>query len=175
VITILPPRDQTAVGAKLTLITHDDPTVTGEVQLLVCEKSPVAMTLLMVRLAVPVLLTVSARGALLAPTAVPGKLRPTEDNAAIGAIPVPLMGAVCGLPDALSLIFTFDERLPVLVGLNVTLIVQLALAASDAGQVLVSEKSTVLPPDNTMPVTDNDAVPVLVSVITCAVLAMPTC
>jgi hypothetical protein len=70
---------------------------------------------------------------------------------------------------------TVDDRLPVLVGLKITLIVQLAFAARDEGQVLVSEKSAVLVLAILMLVIDKDAFPVFVSVTTCEVLAMPTC
>src|SRR5258708_13450199 len=68
VITMLPPRDQTAVGLNLTVIVQDDPTATGAVQLLVCEKSPVAIILLIVKLAVPELVTVTGIAVLLLPT-----------------------------------------------------------------------------------------------------------
>src|SRR6266481_61113 len=125
---MLPPRDQTAVGLNVTLIVQDDPAATVVVQLLVCEKSPVAIMLLTVKLAVPVLVSVTGAAALVIPT----------------NTPVPLIGTLCGLPAALSVILTVDDRLPVLVGLKVTLIVQLAFAARDEGQVLVSEKSAVL-------------------------------
>ncbi len=44
--------------------------------------------------------------------------------------PVPDNATVCGLPAALSVIFKIALRAPVVVGLKVTLIVQLALAAN---------------------------------------------
>jgi hypothetical protein len=131
--------------------------------------------LVMVRLAVPVLVTVIGSDVPLVPTSTPGKLRPTGERVTAGATPVPLIGTLCGLPDALSVTFTVDDRLPVLVGVKITLMVQLAFAAREEGQVLVSEKSPVLPVEILMPVTDNEAFPVLVSVITCALLPMPTC
>jgi hypothetical protein len=53
------------------------------------------------------------------------------------SIPLPERAAVCGLPGALSVMVAAPVRVPVAVGVNVTLIVQFALAASDAPQVLV--------------------------------------
>jgi hypothetical protein len=55
-----------------------------------------------------------------------------------GATAVPDKATVCGLPLALSAMETEAVRVPVAVGLKVTLIAQLALAASVAAQVLVS-------------------------------------
>src|SRR6266849_4409799 len=173
---MLPPRDHTAVGVKTTVIEQDAPTATGAaVQLLVCEKSPVAIMLLIVKAAVPVLVTVTGAAVLLVPTRTPAKLRPTGDSVATGATPVPPIGTVCGLPGALSVNLTVDDRLPVLVGVKTTLIVQLAFAASEEGQLLVCEKSAVLLLEILMFVTDKDAFPVFVSVIACGVLPMPTC
>src|SRR5262249_56388942 len=63
--------------------------------------------------------------------------------------PVPLKLTACGLPLPLSVMLTLATRLPVAVGLNVTLIVQLALSASVAGltgQLLVWAKSPELDP-----------------------------
>jgi hypothetical protein len=155
---------------------QDAPTATGAaVQLLVCEKSPVAIMLLIVKAAVPVLVTVTGAAVLLVPTSTPVKLRPTGDSVATGATPVPLIGTVCGLPGALSVNLTVDDRLPVLVGVKTTLIVQLAFAAREEGQLLVCEKSAVLLLEILMFVTDKDAFPVFVSVIACGVLPMPTC
>jgi hypothetical protein len=172
---MLPPRDHAAVGLNVTVIVHDDPADTV-VQLFVCEKSPVAMMLLIVRLAVPVLLTVTACGVPLDPTNTPAKLRPTGgDRLITPATPVPLIGTVCGLPVALSTSFTSDDRLPVLVGVKVTLIVQLAFAASDPGQLLFCEKSELFPVATAMLIRVKDVVPVFVSVTTCGLLLTPTC
>ena len=62
-----------------------------------------------------------------------------------GLVPFPVRLTVCGLPPALSVTVKVPVRAPATVGVNVTLIVQLAPAASVAGQavvpVLVSAKS----------------------------------
>jgi len=55
-----------------------------------------------------------------------------------GAVAVPESETVCGLPPALSAMETEAVRVPVAVGLKVTLIVQFALAAKVAPQVVIS-------------------------------------
>jgi hypothetical protein len=129
VITMLPARDQAAVGLKVTVILHDDPAATPPVQLLVCEKSPLGVIALTVKVAVPGLFSVMDFVELLFPTNTPVKLRLAGATVAAGATPVPLKGTVCGLPAALSLMLSEDDRLPVFTGVNVTLIVQLAFTA----------------------------------------------
>ena len=56
-------------------------------------------------------------------------------------LPVPVRPTDCGLPPPLSVIMTEAVRVPVAVGVNVTLIVQLAWAPTLPPQVLVSAKS----------------------------------
>jgi hypothetical protein len=174
VTTMLPPRDQAAVGLNVTVIVHDDPAATPPVQLLVCEKSPVTVIALTVNVAVPGLLTVMGFVELLLPTNTPVKLRLAGPTVAAAATPVPLKGTVCGLPVALSLILSEDDRLPVFPGVNVTLIVQLAFTASVFPHVWVCEKYALLPVVILIVVNDRVAVPVLVSVTTCALLLTPT-
>ena len=53
------------------------------------------------------------------------------------AVPVPERLTVCGLPLALSVMLTEAVRLPLAEGVNVTLIVQLAPAATELPHVLV--------------------------------------
>jgi hypothetical protein len=56
----------------------------------------------------------------------------------MGAVPVPLSAVVCGLVEALSVTLSKPEREPVVVGVKVTLIVQLAFTASSVvGQLLL--------------------------------------
>ena len=64
----------------------------------------------------------------------------TAMETSVGAVPVPLSVTVCGLEVPLSVIVRVPARDPVVLGVNDTEIVQLALAASVAGltgQVLV--------------------------------------
>ena len=76
------------------------------------------------------------------------------------SIPEPVSETVCGLPAALSLMVTAPVLVPVVVGLNVTLMVQLALAATLEPQVLIWEKS----PLTVMLVMLRATLPVLLSV-----------
>src|SRR5437667_426111 len=87
-----------------------------------------------------------------------------------GAAPVPVMLTMCGLPAALSVMVIAPVRVPVAVGVKVTLMAQLAPAATDVPQVLVCMKS----PLATMLVTLSAAVPVLVSVTVCTALVVLT-
>ncbi len=96
--------------------------------------------LLIVSGAVPLLVSVTACAALVLPTCWLPKLRLVGERVtagAVGATPVPVRLTLCGLPAALSVIDTVPVRVPVAVGVNVTLIVQLAAAATDAPQVFV--------------------------------------
>ena len=52
-------------------------------------------------------------------------------------VPVPERPTVWGLPPALSVMLIEDARLPLAVGVKVTLIVQLAPAATELPQVLL--------------------------------------
>jgi hypothetical protein len=71
---------------------------------------------------------------------------------------------------AVSVIVMLPVKVPVVVGVNVTLIVQVAPAATEEPQVLVSPKFVPAVIDVTVIAT----VPVLVRVTTCAGLVVPT-
>ena len=82
-------------------------------------------------------------------------------------VPVPLKLAVCGLPVALSATLRVPLRVPVAVGLNVTLMAQLALAARVEGlkgQLLVWAKSPLLVPVMLMLAIVSAELPLLVRV-----------
>lgn len=98
----------------------------------------------------------------------------TVDTPSAAANPVPVSVMACGEPAALSVIVTLAERLPTASGLKVTEIVQFAPAATLGPQVWVWAKSPELAPVTKMLVIDKGAVPVLVSVTTCAALVTPT-
>jgi len=96
----------------------------------------------MLMAALPVLLRVALCAVLLLPTAWLPKARLVGERPATGAgvavsVPVPDRLIVCGLPLALSVMRTEAVRLPLAEGLNVTLMVQLAPAATELPQVLV--------------------------------------
>ena len=65
-------------------------------------------------------------------------------------VPVPERLTDCGLPAALSVMATAAERLPLAAGLKVTLMVQLAPAASELPQLLDWAKSLALTPRTAM-------------------------
>ena len=89
------------------------------------------------------------------------------ESAAVAVTPVPERLAVCGLPLALSVTDKDAERAPVAVGVNVTLIVQLELAASVEGlmgQLFVWPKSPEFVPPMPMLLMVSGALPVFESV-----------
>ena len=90
-----------------------------------------------------------------------------EDTA---AEPVPVREMMCGLPVALSVMVMAPVLVPVAVGVNVTLMVQLAPAATGVPQVVVWAKS----PLGTILVMFSNAVPVFVSVTVRAALVVFT-
>ena len=99
------------------------------------------------------------------------KLREAGVRLAAGAgalTPVPLSVACCGLPLALSVMLRVPVRLPRAVGVNVRLMVQVALAARLAGQLLVCAKSPLL----VMLATLRAALPVFFKVTDCEALVV---
>ena len=99
------------------------------------------MTLLMLRLAPPVLVTLTVCVPLVVPITWPEKVKLDADSeTAAGVRPIPLSVTDCGLPLALSAMETVPLALPPPCGVKVTLIVQLAPPASEAGQLLVCAK-----------------------------------
>ena len=91
--------------------------------------------------AFPPLVTVTTCCALSKPIGCAGKSRtPVETYAtAAGAgRPTPLRPAVCGLPGASSAMPTVPARVPAMSGANVTVMLQLPPAATEAPQLLTS-------------------------------------
>ena len=80
------------------------------------------------------------------------------------ACPVPVSVTICGEPAALSLMVSEALRLPVVVGVKVTEIVQLPPGATLPPQVLVWAKSPGLVPVTAMLVMVRAPDPVLLSV-----------
>jgi hypothetical protein len=87
----------------------------------------------------PVLPRVTVRGALVVVRDWLPKARLVGDRPATAAVPapVPVRVIICGLPGALSVMFTAAERLPAELGVNATETVQLPPAATELPQVLV--------------------------------------
>jgi len=85
--------------------------------------------------------------------------------------PVPVSEITCGLLEALSVRVSVPVRVPAAVGVNFTLIVQLAPGATELPQVPTPEKAkSPLKPALKVRV----VLPVLVSVVNCAPLLVPT-
>ena len=89
-------------------------------------------------------------------------------------VPVPVRLTDCGLPVALSVTVTAAVGVPLALGVKVTLIVQLAPAATELPQVLIWEKSLALVPVTARLEIVSVVPPVLVSVTACALLLVPT-
>src|SRR4029077_2949746 len=96
------------------------------------------------------------------------KFRLAGERLTLDVIPVPESATVCGLPVALSVTVIVPGWLPVAVGVKVTLMEQLAPAATEAPQVLVWPYCVLA----AMLVMFRAAVPELVSVTDCAALAV---
>src|SRR5207245_191703 len=99
--------------------------------------------------------------------------RPTAG--AVAAVERSAIGRASG---GVSVIVTAPLRAPLAVGVNVTLIVQVPLAARVeglSGQVLVWAKSLLFAPVMAMPVMESGTLPVLVRVTPCAALPVTTC
>jgi hypothetical protein len=129
---------------KVTLILQLAPAATLDPHVLVCAKSlafvPVTAMLVMVRVALPLLVRVTAWAVLVVPTAWLENARLPVDRVTAGAgelVPVPDKPTACGLPLALSVTLSEALRLPVAEGVKVTLIVQLAPAATELPHALV--------------------------------------
>jgi len=126
--------------------------------------------------AVPVFESMMVCTALLVPTACEAKVKLLGARVAAGVpvAPVPVSETICGLPLALSAIEAEAVRVPVADGSKVTLIEQKALAAMLVPQVFVWVKSPEFVPVMVMPEMLKDAVPVLVTVMSCPALVVPT-
>ena len=136
---------------------------------------PVSARLVLLKAALPVLLRVTVCTVLVLPTAWLPKARLVGERLTTAAVPVPERLTLCGLPRALSVMLSEAVRLPLAEGVNVTLIVQWAPAASDLPQVLVSAKLLPLVPVRARLVMLKAALPVFLRVTVCAVLVVPTC
>jgi hypothetical protein len=125
------------------------------------------------RAAFPVLLRVTVCAALGVPTVLL-KVRLVGEALATGAAPVPVRVTICGLVDVeLSVMLREAVRVPPAAGVKVTLMVQLALAATELPQVLVWAKSPESVPVTATVIGLRVAFPVLLRVTDCAALVVP--
>jgi len=125
---------------------------------------PVIVRLLMLSVVLPPLVRVTVWALLVIAIGSLPNERLVGERLAAAAVPVPERLRDWGLPPALSVMLTEAERLPLVVGSKVTLIVQLPPAATEVPQVLVCAKSPVLAPVSAMLETLSAAVPLLVRV-----------
>jgi hypothetical protein len=95
--------------------------------------------LVMLNAPVPELVSVTAVPALVEPSFVTAKATDVGDSVTAGAVPVPVRATAWGLFTALSVMVTLADLAPVAVGVNVTLMEQLAPAARLEPQVVVRE------------------------------------
>jgi hypothetical protein len=102
------------------------------------------------------------------------KLRPGGDRVTLAGVPTPVSGTDCGLPGALSVTLTAALRLPVAIGVKVTLIVQLLFGCSDDGQLLVCPKSPLSAPVIWIDVMVSGKLPLFVRVVVWGLLLTPT-
>jgi hypothetical protein len=138
-------------------------------------KGPVTAIAVKVRLPFPVLVRVTVWELLVVPTNWGEKVN-GADKLTTGAVPVPLKLTICGLLLALSVNVRLPERLPLAVGVNVTLITQLLLAATGAPVMqVVPLPTTAKSPVAAMLVKVKDAVPLLLTVTALAALVVSTC
>jgi hypothetical protein len=168
----VPVRVPEAVGLKVTLMLQLAPAATELPQLSVSAKSPLAEILVIVKLTVPVLVSVTVCAALVVPTVWLANVNEEAERltVVVGAVPVPVRLTVCGLPEALSVMLKVPVRVPEAVGVKVMLMVQLAPAATELPQLSVSAKS----PLGEILVIVRAALPVLDSITVCAALVVPT-
>jgi len=125
----------------------------------------------------PVFVIVSGSGLLVEFTPCEPNDKLVADNdatGAAGAVPLPASVTWCGLPLALSLMLSVADLEPVKAGVNFTLMVAVPpLAATLNGVGVVVEKSPGFAPVKTRLLTVSVAVPMFVTVISCAALATP--
>jgi hypothetical protein len=164
-----PDRIPVAVGVKVTLIEQFAPAASVVPQVFVWAKFPVLVIAEIVSGALPVFESVVVWAGLVLPTNCPPNAKLAGESVALGAVPVPVRNTPCWPPDALSVTMTEPDRVPVAVGVKVTLIEQLAPAATVVPQVFVSAKSPLL----VIPEIVSGAVPVFESVVLWVGLVVP--
>jgi hypothetical protein len=176
----LPDAVPAAVGVNVTATVQDADAPTGlEVEHVVPDatvaKGPVTLIAVKVRLAPPLLVSVTVCEGLVVPIGSDGKVG-AADKLTTGPAPVPLKLTVCGLLLALSVKLSEALRLPVADGVNVTLTVQVLLGAT-AAPVQVSAllaKSLGFVPLIVTAEMLSAALPVLLMVTGCDALVVPT-
>jgi hypothetical protein len=143
VTLIVPIRVPTAVGVKVMEIVQFAAAARLAPQVFVSAKSPEAAIDAMFIAALPVFISVIVWAELVEPTACAVKMRLAGVKVAtgVGETPAPVSETICGDPLELSAMVIWPCRLPAAVGVKVTEIAQVELAASVEPQVLLAAKS----------------------------------
>ena len=169
-----------ATGLKVTEMVQFVPAATELPQVLVWEKSPAFVPVIvmpeMVSAALPVLVRVTVCAVLLVPDIWAGKVSEEDDKLTMAPIPFPLRLTDCGLSLALSVKVSEALRLPMADGVNVTLTVQVPLGvmvAPEQVSALLAKSPAFVPLMATVEMV-RSSVPLLVIVSCCAALAVPT-
>lgn len=168
VMVTAPTRLPVAVGVNVTLKSQKPPAPKPEPQLLVTEKSPLAVILVRLSAAPPLLVSLTTCAALLVPIVCAAKLSEVGLSEATGtATPVPFKPSVM-VPLAESLLITkLPVRAPAAVGEKVTVMAQLAAGSKVLLQVVDLAKSPLI----VTPLMLRMSPPVLVSVYASTLLA----
>jgi hypothetical protein len=178
-------RKPATVGLKVIDTLHVALTATeAPLQVLVANAKSPALTplnaaVVIVKVALPVFVTVKVIGALVTFNAVfgnvTGPVGVIVTAGPAGAVPMPVSVALCGLPFALSAACRVAVRVPVPPGVNVTATVQVAFAANPAPSQVFAEsaKSPAFVPVTVNVVMFKAALPLFVIVTVTGVLATP--
>jgi hypothetical protein len=125
----------------------------------------------------PLLVRVTFCEAVVVPRLVVAKVSEVVESEATGPVPVPESETEGAMPGALLVTVRVAVRAPRAIGVKVTLMVQEALTASvldPMGQLLVRAKSPGFVPPSVKPLMLRGAEPVLLTVIVCTALVVPT-
>ena len=170
------PRLPVSCGVKVTFIAQLAPAARVLPQVPVSEKSarfpPVICILILLNPAVPRLVKVTVCGLLVVPTDWLPKFRLLGLSPANVPVPFRVTPCNCGAPASPTR--RVAARAPSDVGVNVTLMLQLAPCARLAGQLFVWEKSPAFVPLMLAPVSSSGPAPTLVSVVVWGVWLDPT-
>ena len=143
-------RPPVVVGVNVTVIVQLPPAATEPPHVFVSPKSPalvpVSWMLVMVKAAFPVLFRVTTWEALGVRRVWLPKFKVVAVRLTKEVVPVPVRATVCGLGVPLLVSVKEAVRVPLAEGVKVTLIVQVAPAATDPPQVSLSLKSVEFAP-----------------------------
>ncbi len=174
VIEIAPVRVPIVVGLNVIVKVQLAPGLTAEPHVLLWLNGPVTPMLEIFRTPNPVLVRVAVLARLVVNTTCVRNVRLVGDNFTAGLTPTPARETDCGLPLALSEMMRLAVRVPVALGLKVTLIVHAAPGAIDVRQLLVWPKFRAFVPVMPIPMMVRLMFPAFCNVILWEPLVMLT-